>query len=97
MPQGFPPGGTSSASQARHLPLGGRLRDVRGRELKAFPVMLWEGSVDAARVQRQFRRYSSSVIWLLLMAFWMALAMTSAARVPAVLMSAFTRLPLVAA
>ena len=29
MPQGFSPGGTSSTSQARHLPLGGRLRDMR--------------------------------------------------------------------
>jgi hypothetical protein len=36
-PQGFPPGGTSSASQARHLLLGRRLQCVQNLEIKSLP------------------------------------------------------------
>ena len=51
--QGFSPGGTSSASQARSLPLGGRLRSVLDRGPKAFPVIGWRASAGCRWHPRQ--------------------------------------------
>ncbi len=38
-PQGFSPGNTSSASQARHLSLGGRLQCVQNREIEGLSLL----------------------------------------------------------